>query len=70
MALQPGSDPPDAHDFAYFAFTIGMCFQVSDVMITSRIIRRAVLLHGVISFAYNTAILAMALNLAFSLLTP
>ena len=42
----PGQHKPDDFDFAYFAFTIGMCFQVSDVMVTSRQIRRAVLFHG------------------------
>lgn len=64
----PGKQPPTDVDFAYFAFTVGMCFQVSDVTITSRLIRRDVLMHAVISFAYNTAILALALNLAFGLL--
>jgi uncharacterized membrane protein len=61
----PGKLPPDDLDFAYFAFTIGTCFQTSDVCITERVIRRSVLLHGVISFAFNTAIIALALNLAF-----
>lgn len=64
----PGGNDPDDFDFAYFAFTIGMCFQVSDVCITSRQIRRAVLIHAVLSFAYNTAIVALALNLAFGLI--
>ncbi len=41
-----------------------MCFQVSDVAVTSRQIRRAVLGHSVLSFLYNTAILATAINLA------
>ena len=61
----PGGDDPSYFDFAYFAFTIGMCFQTSDVCVTSRQIRRAVLLHAVIAFAYNTAILAFVLNLVF-----
>jgi uncharacterized membrane protein len=65
----PGKVPPSYFDFAYFAFTIGMCFQVSDTCITSRQVRRAVLLHALISFAYNTAILALALNLAFGALS-
>jgi uncharacterized membrane protein len=64
----PGNQPPDDWDFAYFAFTLGMCFQVSDVCITSRTIRRYVLIHAVLSFAYNTAIVALALNIAFGLL--
>ena len=62
----PGGKPPTYSDFAYFAFTIGMCFQVSDVVVSSRQIRSAVLLHALLSFLYNTAILAFALNLAFN----
>jgi uncharacterized membrane protein len=65
----PGEDPPSDIDFAYFSFTIGMCFQVSDVVVTSTPCRRAVLLHAVLSFVYNTAILALALNLVFGTLT-
>ena len=61
----PGKEEPSYFDFAYFAFTIGMCFQTSDVCVSSRQIRRAVLLHAIISFAYNTAILAFVLNLVF-----
>lgn len=61
-----GCDEPDDFDFAYYAFTIGMCFQVSDVTITSKAIRRATLMHATLSFAYNTAILALALNLVFN----
>jgi uncharacterized membrane protein len=60
----PAEAPPCYLDFAYFAFTIGMCFQVSDVSVPSRQIRRAVLGHSVLSFLYNTAILATAINLA------
>jgi uncharacterized membrane protein len=64
----PGCDKnPDDMDFAYFAFTVGMCFQVSDVVVTSRTIRRAVLRHALISFAYNTTVVALALNLVFGL---
>jgi uncharacterized membrane protein len=65
----PGDRAPSYFDFAYFAFTIGMCFQVSDISVTSSQIRRAVLLHAVISFAYNTVILAFVLNLLFGLAT-
>jgi uncharacterized membrane protein len=63
----PGDAPPAYFDFAYVAFTIGMCFQVSDVCVTSHQIRRTVLLHAVISFAYNSVILAFVLNLVFGL---
>lgn len=64
----PGDKPPDYFDFAYFAFTVGMCFQVSDVTIAAKSLRRAVLFHSVLSFAYNTAILALAMNLLAGLL--
>lgn len=65
----PGERPPDAFDFAYFAFTLGICFQTSDVCITSPQIRRAVLFHACQAFAFNTAILALALNLVFGFVT-
>jgi uncharacterized membrane protein len=46
-----------------------MCFQGSDVVITGSKIRRAVLGHALLSFAYNTVILAFVLNLLFGFLT-
>lgn len=61
----PGGDPPTYFDFAYFAFTVGMCFQVSDVTVTGARVRRTLLLHAVISFIYNTVLLALVLNLVF-----
>lgn len=57
-----GKDEPDYFDFAYFSFVIGMTFQVSDVQITSKNIRRVVLLHGLISFIFNTIIVALTIN--------
>lgn len=64
----PGERLPDYMDFAYFAFVIGMTFQVSDVQVTSREMRQLVLVHGALSFAFNTVILALAINTASSLL--
>ena len=61
----PGEHPPTYSDFAYFAFTVGMCFQVSDACVTSPQIRRTVLAHAVVSFVYNSVILAFVLNLVF-----
>jgi uncharacterized membrane protein len=58
----PGDREPDYMDFAYFSFTIGMTFQVSDVVITSRDFRKLVLVHGMLSFGFNTVILALALS--------
>jgi uncharacterized membrane protein len=59
----PGCESPTDYDFAYFAFVIGMTFQVSDVQVTDSRVRRVVLFHGLISFAYNTAIVALVINL-------
>lgn len=64
----PGGEEPNDMDLAYFAFVIGMTFQVSDVQITSRAIRKLVLAHGLISFGYNTAILALVVNIVSGLL--
>lgn len=55
-------DKPDFFDFAYFSFVLGMTFQVSDVQITSKVFRRLALLHGFLSFVYNTAIVALTIN--------
>jgi uncharacterized membrane protein len=60
----PGGKRPSYLEFAYFSFTVGMCFQVSDVTVSTRQMRRAVLGHSLLSFLYNTAILATAINLA------
>jgi uncharacterized membrane protein len=64
----PGDRAPTDFDFAYFAYTVGMCFQVSDVTVSSPQIRRTVLAHAVLSFAYTTVILALTLNLLFGAL--
>ena len=58
----PGDREPDYMDFAYFSFVIGMTFQVSDVVITSRDFRKLALVHGMLSFGFNTVILALTLN--------
>lgn len=58
----PGNDAPDFIDFAYFSFVLGMTFQVSDVEISSRQIRRLSLLHSLIAFIFNTVIVALTIN--------
>lgn len=58
----PGEKSPDYLDFAYFSFVLGMTFQVSDVEISCRPMRRLALVHGLISFAFNTAIVALSIN--------
>ena len=64
----PEDDLPDYRDFAYFSFVIGMTCQVSDVSVTSREMRRLVLVHGILSFGFNTAILALTINTVSSFL--
>ena len=58
----PGTTAPDYADFAYFAFTFGMTFQTSDVQITSRRVRRVVLLHCFAAFVFNIGVIAFAIN--------
>jgi len=57
---------PDYWDFIYFSFVIGMTNQVSDVAITCRPIRHTVSAHGIISFIFNAALLALTVNIAAS----
>ncbi|MBX3621035.1 MAG: DUF1345 domain-containing protein [Rhizobacter sp.] len=65
----PGDDPPDYWDFLYFSFTIAVASQTADVATTSTPMRRLVLLHSVLAFAFNTAILALMVNIAASLIS-
>jgi uncharacterized membrane protein len=64
----PGEKEPDYWDFIYFAFVIGMTFQVSDVAVQSRKLRKMVVGHGAVSFVFNTTILALTVNIAGSLI--
>ena len=64
----PGTHDPKDLDFAYFSFVLGMTFQVSDVQVTSPHIRALALAHGLVSFGYNTAILALVVNTVAGLL--
>jgi uncharacterized membrane protein len=64
----PGKDEPDYWDFMYFSLVIGMTSQVSDVAVTAKTLRRFVAAHGVISFVFNAALLALTVNIAASAL--
>jgi uncharacterized membrane protein len=64
----PGDTPPDYWDFFYFALVLGMTFQVSDVQITSRHLRRLATAHGLLGFLFNTVILALSVNIGASLM--
>jgi uncharacterized membrane protein len=64
----PGEKRPDYLDFMYFSLVLGMTFQVSDVQITARKFRRLAAVHGLLSFLFNTIILALTVNIAAGLL--
>ncbi|HXR82825.1 MAG TPA: DUF1345 domain-containing protein [Hanamia sp.] len=58
----PDDSTPEYIDFAYFSFVLGMTFQVSDVVITSKRFRKLALLHGLVSFGFNTIMIALTIN--------
>jgi uncharacterized membrane protein len=62
----PGDEEPDYWDFVYFSFVIGMTSQVSAVAVACKPIRRTVAAHGVVSFIFNAALLALTVNIAAS----
>ena len=63
----PGDDAPDYLDFLYFSFVLGVASQTADVAITSKPLRRVVLVHGTVAFGFNTVLLALTVNVAASL---
>lgn len=58
----PGTDKPDYWDFIYFSFVLGMTFQVSDVEISERSIRRVATAHSLIAFFFNVIVIALSVN--------
>jgi uncharacterized membrane protein len=64
----PDDDEPDYRDFLYFSLIIGMTSQVSDVAISSKIIRRVASIHGVLSFFFNLVVLALTVNMVANLI--
>jgi uncharacterized membrane protein len=64
----PNETEPDYLDFTYFSFVIGMTFQVSDVTISSREIRRLALIHALLSFIFNTLLVALTINVVASVI--
>lgn len=65
----PGKSDPDYIDFLYFSYTIGCTSQTSDIAVTTRHARGIVLLHSILTFVFNTSILAMAINVGASLVS-
>jgi uncharacterized membrane protein len=66
LAFPGGEKEPDYWDFVYFSLVVGMTSQVSDVGVTTKEIRRTVAAHGVVSFFFNAALLALTVNIAAS----
>jgi uncharacterized membrane protein len=66
----PHDPKPDYRDFLYFALVIGMTSQVSDTDISSKVIRRFVAVHGVLSFFFNLVVLALTVNMVSNLIKP
>ena len=64
----PGGREPDYLDFAYFAFVVGMTSQVSDVSVASRSMRRLTMIHGILAFMFNIAVLALSINIIASVI--
>lgn len=65
----PGHREPDYRDFLYYSFVIGCASQTADVSTVSRAMRHLTMVHGIVSFAFNTAILALTINVGASLLS-
>src|ERR1700730_5940952 len=64
----PGNRAPDYRDFLYYSFVIGFACQTGGVPTISPAMRRLTLVHGVVAFAFNTAILALTINVGGSTL--
>jgi uncharacterized membrane protein len=62
----PSENQPDYWDFMYFSYVVGMTCQVSDVQVSGRDLRRLTLIHGIVSFFFNTIILALTINIVAS----
>ena len=65
----PGERAPDYRDFLYYAFVIGCAAQTGDIDTISHAMRRVTLFHGIVAFVFNTAILALSINVGASLLS-
>jgi uncharacterized membrane protein len=68
LKFPEGNDEPIYWDFLYYSFTIGVASQTADVATTSVTMRKLTLLHSILSFLFNTTILALAINVGASLL--
>ena len=65
----PGTEHPTYPDFLYFSYIIGTSAQTADVSITNKHMRLLNLFHAVLSFGFNTTLLAICINVAAGFLT-
>jgi len=67
----PGEEegPPDYGDFLYFSITVAATSQTSDVGVSSRAMRRLVLVQSLLAFVFNTGVLALSINILASLIS-
>ena len=64
----PDAEMVDYWDFVYYSLTIAMCYQTSDVTVTSPQMRRLTIVHSVLSFFFVMAVLGIAVNIIGTLL--
>jgi uncharacterized membrane protein len=64
----PGSEQPDYYDFLYFSYVIGVACQTADIELSSHAMRRVALIHCVLAFFFNSALLALTINIAAGLI--
>ena len=67
--MQDNAEAQEEGEWTLFSLVLGMTFQVSDVQITSRKLRRLATVHGLLGFLFNTVIVALTVNLASGLLS-
>lgn len=63
----PGDDEPGIYDFLYYSLVVGMTAQTADVNVTKTRMRKLTMAHGVVSFFFNTVLVAAAVNVVVSL---
>jgi uncharacterized membrane protein len=64
----PGTEHPDYYDFLYFSYVIGVACQTADVELSSPAMRRVALIHCILAFFFNSAVLAFTINIAAGLI--
>lgn len=67
LRFPENDESPNYWDFLYFSFTIAVALQTSDIVVVSRQMRKTVLVHSILSFFFNAAILGFSINIAASL---